>query len=84
MTHKTLLTLSLTLALFMAGTQAGDLYDHVKSYVTIFNEKNFEKQVTNNRAKGISIVHFYKEGGISLLFLTLTYRWSIERSSWPV
>jgi hypothetical protein len=39
------------------------LYDPVKSYVTILNHKNFDAQVTKNRQKGISIVHFYKESG---------------------
>ena len=41
----------------------GPLYDSVKSYVTVLNTKNFDTQVTNNRQKGISIVHFYKEDG---------------------
>ena len=44
-------------------SQAKSLYDSYKSYVTILNNKNFDAQVTNNRAKGISIVQFYKEGG---------------------
>jgi thioredoxin-like negative regulator of GroEL len=28
--------------------------------VTVYTKLNFEKQVTKNRDKGISIVHFYK------------------------
>ena len=66
-------------------TQAKSLYDPYKSYVTIMNNKNFDAQVTNNRAKGISIVHFYKEGGKvyigtfqSVLTYILTYRWFIQ------
>ena len=39
------------------------IYDPVKSYVTVLNAKNWDGQVTKNRVKGISIVHFYKESG---------------------
>jgi hypothetical protein len=39
------------------------LYDPVKSYVTVLNQKNWDGQVTKNRPKGISIVHFYKDTG---------------------
>jgi hypothetical protein len=39
------------------------LYDPVKSYVTVVNNKNWDGQVNKNRVKGISIVHFYKESG---------------------
>jgi len=37
--------------------------------VAVYNPKNFEKQVTQNREKGISVVQFYKASGkpISLL-----------------
>lgn len=37
---------------------ADDLYDHL-SPVSVFNSMNFAKRVTNNRQKGITIVHFY-------------------------
>jgi len=30
--------------------------------VVVYSKLNFEKQVTKNRDKGISIVHFYKKG----------------------
>lgn len=55
-----ILTLSLLLVL---NISTKSLYDPVKSYVTIYNKKNFDSQITNNRQKGISIVHFYKESG---------------------
>ena len=41
------------------------LYDQVSSDVTVYNRLNFEKQVSKNRDKGISIVHFYKDEGKS-------------------
>ena len=44
---------------------AKQIYDHVNSDVTIYSQLNFEKQVTKNRDKGISIVHYYKESGKS-------------------
>jgi len=43
------------------GSEA--LYDHISSDVTVLNKLNFEKQVSKNREKGISIVHFYKDEG---------------------
>jgi len=36
------------------------IYDPNKSDVTVYSRLNFEKQVTKNRDKGISIVHFFK------------------------
>lgn len=39
------------------------LYDPLKSYVSNYNTKNFDAQVTKNREKGISVVHFYKKDG---------------------
>ena len=50
------------LGLVSFATSKG-IYDPVKSYVTVLNSKNFGSQIDNNRAKGISIVHYYKEGG---------------------
>ena len=47
----------------MASSKA--LYDPVKSYVTVLNNKNWDGQVTKNRAKGITIMHFYKDTGKS-------------------
>jgi hypothetical protein len=42
---------------------AKPLYDSVKSYVFVLNQKNFDAQVLKNRQKGITIVNFYKESG---------------------
>lgn len=56
---QTLLTLAITALL---GLTAGkSAYDPIKSSVQILNSKNFEKQVTHNREKGISIVQYYKD-----------------------
>jgi hypothetical protein len=44
-------------------SQAKPLYDSVKSYVFVLNQKNFDAQVSKNRQKGITIVNFYKESG---------------------
>ena len=41
-------------------SSAEDLYDSYSS-VSKLNNMNFAKRITNNRKKGISIVHFYKE-----------------------
>ena len=42
---------------------AKQLYDPVASDVVVYTKLNFEKQVSKNRDKGISIVHFYKDEG---------------------
>lgn len=42
-----------------AATSASTLYDHARSDVAIYSRLNFEKQVSKNRDKGISIVHYY-------------------------
>ena len=59
----------LLLALGLASVVSGKaLYDPVKSYVTVLNQKNWDGQVAKNRAKGITIVHFYKDTGRSRTF----------------
>ena len=51
-----------------------ELYDGLRSEVAIYTNLNFEKQVSKNRDKGISIVHFYKdEGKYSLNFNTTNF-----------
>ena len=60
---KVLKAILLLLGLVTVPLNAEGLYDPVKSYVAIYNGKNFDSQVTNNRQKGISIVHFYKSAG---------------------
>jgi predicted small integral membrane protein len=51
------------LALTATTVIAKPLYDSVKSYVFVLNQKNFDSQVTKNRQKGITIVNYYKESG---------------------
>lgn len=51
----------LVLAAFLGLATAESAYNPIKSSVQILNTKNFEKQVTYNREKGISIVQFYKD-----------------------
>jgi hypothetical protein len=58
-----LVLLGAALALTASTIQAKPLYDSVKSYVFVLNQKNFDSQVTKNRQKGITIVNFYKESG---------------------
>lgn len=48
-------------ALALLGLASAELYDPVNSDVTNFSHLNFDKQVTKNRDKAISIVHFYKD-----------------------
>jgi len=55
-----LLLLGISIVSFSA---AESMYNPLKSTVAIYNDKNFEKQVTFNREKGISVVQFYKEDG---------------------
>ena len=54
---------SLLLATHQGTQSAGakQLYDLVSSDVTVYTKLNFEKQVSKNRDKGISIVHYYKD-----------------------
>ena len=47
-------------------SSAESIYNPIKSSVTILNPKNFDKQVTLNREKGISVVQYYKASGKSL------------------
>jgi len=49
-------------ALLGVSTQK-QLYDVNKSDVMPYTALNFDKQVTKNRDKGISIVHYYKSSG---------------------
>ena len=58
-----MLSKAVTLASLVALSSQALLYDHAKSDVSIYSKLNFEKQVSKNREKGISVVHFYKSGG---------------------
>lgn len=53
------------------------MYDHVASDVTVYGKLNFEKQVSKNRDKGISIVHFYKDEGKCQNKMELSRPWSL-------
>ena len=53
----------LCLATLSASVASKALFDSVKSYVFVLNQKNFDAQVLKNRQKGITIVNFYKESG---------------------
>ena len=61
---KKFLSLMALVALSAVASVSGRaLYDSVKSYVFVLNQKNFDAQVLKNRQKGITIVNFYKESG---------------------
>jgi len=59
-----------TLALFLGLASSKTLYDVQRSDVTVYTKLNFDKQVLNQRDKGISIVHYYKSDGKSQTTLT--------------
>jgi hypothetical protein len=51
-------------AAMASTTQAYDpMYSTIKSSVINFNKINFDKQITKNRDKGISVVQFYNGSG---------------------
>lgn len=60
---RSIVSLTAVFALAGLSAMAKPLYDSVKSYVFVLNQKNFDSQVTKNRQKGITIVNFYKESG---------------------
>ena len=52
------------LAAMVGSSNAYDpLYSTIKSSVMNLNKINFDKQVTKNRDKGISVVQFYNGSG---------------------
>lgn len=53
--RKTIFTAAAT-GMVLDQVQAISMYNPLKSEVSIYNNVNFPKQVTNNREKGISIV----------------------------
>ena len=65
----------------MSLSSAESMYNPLKSTVAIYNNKNYDKQVTYNREKGISVVQYYKADGksFSLEITSLTsFRRGIE------
>ena len=59
---------------------AESIYNPSTSAVAIYNNKNFEKQVSQNREKGISVVQFYKGSG-KYLFARLNQHLILEPNS---
>ena len=57
---STVMTGMLGVGLLGQQAAAESMYNPVKSSIMNLNPKNFEKQVTLNREKGISVVQFYK------------------------
>ena len=53
----------MTLCALFGLVSSQQLYDHAKSDVAIYSHLNIDKQVTKNRDKGTSIVHFYNANG---------------------
>lgn len=60
---RSIFSITAFLAMASLSAMAKPLYDSVKSYVFVLNQKNFDSQVLKNRQKGITIVNFYKESG---------------------
>ena len=80
---KALFTIMGAFLLSSIQVAAKPLYDSVKSYVFVLNQKNFDAQVLKNRQKGITIVNFYKESGMfkKICYLEFSnYRWSVQGS----
>ena len=64
------------LAALFGAISAGQIYSYGRSPVVNYTQLNFAKQVTSQRDKGSSVVHFYKESGklFSVIFI-LFFRW---------
>ena len=62
---------SLAVFAVLLAAASATLYDFQTTDVTQYNALNFDRQVTNNRAKGITIVHFYQDSGERTLFTQL-------------
>lgn len=68
------------LSLLGGQAQADSMYNAVKSNVAIYNNRNFDKQVANNREKGISVVQFYNGSGKQAPFKSICLSWSLLTS----
>jgi hypothetical protein len=64
---KNLVAIATLLGASSFTTEAKPMYQHAKTDVLILSQLNFEKQVSKNRDKGISIVHYYKSSGKLLI-----------------
>lgn len=61
---------------------AKPLYDAVHSDVVVYTKLNFEKQVSKNRDKGISIVHFHKDEGKQIFACQMIWCEKHHASCW--
>ena len=52
-----------TIAALLGLVSAKELYPPNSSDVMMYTRLNFDKQVSQKRDKGISIVHYYKSSG---------------------
>lgn len=70
MVKKAILGLILSCLVFSVLANKEYLYDLNNSAVVNLNSKNFNNQITSNRAKNvISIVHYYKPDGMLILVI---------------
>ena len=60
---NSLISVIVLMSSYQKNALTKELYDGLRSEVAIYTNLNFEKQVSKNRDKGISIVHFYKDEG---------------------
>ena len=67
----------LSMASLSEQAAAEQMYNPLKSTVINYNNKNFEKQVTLNREKGIGVVQYYKSSG---KFFDVLLGWHTPRS----
>lgn len=75
---------ALVASLAISQVAAESMYSPLKSEVSIYNNGNFPKQVTNNREKGISMVQFYKSGGKLISKVTRRFRGRQPPAQGPV
>ena len=54
---------SFAIAALLGLIDAKSLYNPSITDVIVYSQMNFEKQVSNKRESGVSIVHFYKSTG---------------------
>ena len=54
---------SFAIAALLGLIDAKSLYNPSITDVTVYSHLNFDKQVSNKREAGVSIVHFYKSSG---------------------
>jgi len=60
---NSLISVIVLMSSYQKNALTKELYDGLRSEVAIYTNLNFEKQVSKNRDKGISVVHYYKDEG---------------------